>query len=306
MAGLSYATVGNILSDLVASNQVFASTPVTPTGGRPLKVYTFNAEYAHVLALSARVRNGKNIIHARVGNLFANAIWQTEQCFDSIGLTSFEAMLELCLRAYPTIRVLSFSVPGVERNGTVLHNAYKDLVGVSFVEYFQSKYQLPAIVENDVNAAVYGYSRRLEPTSVIVGMYFPKSFPGAGIMVDGKILKGADGYAGEIALMPAGINWVTMDYENPQEIGPAIARMIGIVCSILNPNHIVLYGDFFTDALQETIHQIIQTQAIRDIFPFVNYQSDLDGDISSGLIARATSVYRHRSGRKPIFYEAME
>ena len=292
LAGLSYATVGNILNGLVESGEVLPGEPVSATGGRPIKVYSFNAEYAHVLALSARIRRGQNVIHACVGNLYGEAVWQTEQSFESIDLSSFEAMLDACLRARPTIRVLAFSLPGVERNGTVLINAYRDLVGVSFADHFQRKYHLPALVENDVNAAVFGYSRHIGPASAIVGVYFPRSFPGAGIVIDGKILKGADGYAGEVALMPLGIDWLTMDFDDPQQVGPAIARMLCMLCSILNPNHVVLYGDFFTDALQGTIRQTIQTQAVRNIFPILNYQSDLDADISTGLIAQAISVYR--------------
>lgn len=300
-SGLSYATVGNILNDLAQSDEVLVSTPVTSTGGRPVKVYKFNAEYAHVLALTVQIRNGKNILHASVGNLFESIIWQTEQYLDSIALASFEGMLDSCLQRYPTIRVLSFSLPSAERNGMILNSAaYSELVGFSFAEHFERKYRLPVIVENDVNAAVYGYSRRIEPTSVIAGIYFPRSFPGAGIMVDGKIVKGADGYAGEVAQMPLGIDWPSVDYDNPQEIGPAVARMLCIICSVLNPNHLVVYGDFFTGAVQETIYQIMQKQLIRNVLPFISYESDLNADICSGLIARATSVYRRGLGRKRI------
>lgn len=298
-SGLSYATVGNILNDLAQTKEVLVSAPVTPTGGRPVKVYTFNAEYAHVLALTALKRNGKNIIHACVGNLYESTIWQTEQSFHSITLANLEGMVDSCLQLYPTIRVLSFSLPSAERNGMILNRAaFSELVGFPFADHFQSKYRLPVIVENDVNAAVYGYSRRIEPTSVLAGIYFPKSYPGAGIMVDGKILKGADGYAGEVAQMPLEIDWPSMDYGNPQEIGPAVARMLCIICSVLNPNHLVIYGDFFTDPLQKTIFQIMQTQLMRDVLPFISYQSDLNADISSGLLARATSVYRRELGRK--------
>ncbi len=95
-----------------------------------------------------------------------------------------------------------------------------------------------------------------------------------------------------MALMPLGIDWLTMDFDDPQQIGPAVARMLCILCSILNPNHVVLYGDFFTDALQQAIWQAIQTQEVRSIFPILNYQSDFDADISAGLIAQAISVYR--------------
>lgn len=290
--GLSFATVGNILNSFVESGEVALGEMYSATGGRPSQAYTFNAEYAHVLALSVRTRNGKNVISACVGNLYGEAVWQTEQSFENIRLASFEAMLDLSLRAYPTISIAAFSLPGVERGGVILTNDYAELEGASFTEHFQGKYHLPVVIENDVNAAVFGYSRNVE-VSVIAGIYFPKRFgPGAGIVIDGKILKGACGFAGEVTLLPLGIDWLSIDYEKPQEAGPAISRLISVFCGIINPGHVVLYGDFFTDAFQKTLEREIPTQAIREIFPSVIYRRDLNSDITAGLIAQAVSAYQ--------------
>lgn len=293
ITGLSFATVGNILNSFVESGEVILGEVLSATGGRPSQEYTFNAEFAHVLALSVRVRNGKNIICACVGNLYGEAVWQTEQSFDSIRVTEFESMIDLAMSTYPAINILSFSLPGVESNGVILFNDYTELEGISFRDYFQKKYRLPVSVENDVNVAVFGYGRNIEAVPVIVGIYFPKCFgPGSGIMIDGKILKGSCGYAGEISLLPLGIDWLSIDYEKPQEAGSAISRLISVFCGVVNPNHVVLYGDFFTDALKEAIKQEIPTQAIRDIFPSIIHQRDLDSDIIDGLIAQALSVYK--------------
>ncbi len=293
ITGLSFATVGNILNSFVENGEVILGEMHSATGGRPSQAYTFNAEYAHVLALSARVRNGKNIISASIANLYGEAVWQTEQSFDHIQLTSFEIMIDSSLRAYPTISIVAFSLPGVERDGVILANDYTELEGISFREHFQRKYQLPVVIENDVNAAVFGYGRNLEAVSVIVGIYFPRYFgPGAGIVIDGKILKGSGGFAGEVTLLPLGIDWLSINYGKPQEVGLAISRLISIFCGIVNPGHIVLYGDFFTDALKEAIEQEIPTQAIRNIFPSIIYESDLDADIIAGLIAQAVSAYQ--------------
>ncbi len=291
--GLSFATVGNILNGFVESGEVIPGEMYSATGGRPSQAYTFNAEYAHVLALSARVRVGKNVITACVGNLYGETVWQTEQYFDSIRLAGFETMTDSSLGAYPTISIVSFSLPGVERDGVILTNDYTELEGISFTEHFQRKYRLPVIIENDVNAAVFGYGRSLEAVSVIVGIYFPRYFgPGAGIMIDGKILKGSGGYAGEVVLLPLGIDWLSINYENPQEAGSAISGLISIFCGIVNPDHVVLYGDFFTDALKAAIEREIPTPAVRNIFPSIVYQRDLDSDIIAGLTARAVAAYR--------------
>ncbi len=291
--GLSYATVGYILGSLVETQEVSLGKLVSATGGRPSQTYIFNEEYAHILALSARFRNGKNVISACVGNLYGKVVWQTEQTFENIQLSSFESMIDPVLRAYPSICILSFSLPGVERYGVIVANDYTELVGLHFTDHFLKKYGLTALVENDVNAAVLGYGKTVDPTSVLAGIYFPKHFgPGAGILVDGKILKGAGGYAGEVCLLPLGIDWLSIDYGNPRQIVPAISRLVSVFCSIVNPNHVVLYGDFFSDGLMKAIPKEIQSKTILDIFPSIDYTSDLDADIIAGLFVQAISAYQ--------------
>lgn len=300
LTGLSYATVGNILTDFVNSGEVMLGEMLSATGGRPSQFYTFNAEHAHVLALSARTREGKHMIRACVGNLYGELVWQAEQCFDDIQLMSFEHMIDSALHTYPSVRILSFSLPGVEQDGVIITNDYAKLRGVSFTKHFQEKYHLPVIIENDVNAAVSGYGKNVETDSAIVGIYFPRYFgPGAGIIIDGKVLKGACGFAGEISLSPIDIDWLSMDYEKPREIGYAISRLISIFCGIINPKHVVLYGDFFTESVKEMIMEGIPTEDIRNIFPTIIYQNDLDFDIITGLITQAVSVYQ--SGLKGDF-----
>lgn len=297
LTGLSFATVGNILSDLVEKGEVVPGELVSATGGRPSQAYSFSAEHAHVLALSARVRDGKNGICACVANLYGEIVRQTEYSCENMELSSFENIIDACLCACPTIRVLAVSLPGVVHNGVALTNDYEQLVGVPFLEHFRSKYQMPVIVENDVNAAVYGYSDRAGQPCVLAGIYFPRYFaPGSGIMIDGKILKGAGGYAGEVALLPLGIDWVSVDYHNPKEIGPAILKLVSTVCAIVNPAHVVLYGDFFTDGLREAIRRAIPAFAEKEIFPSLSFSDALETDILSGLTAQAIAVYRNGAG----------
>jgi hypothetical protein len=291
--GLSFVTVGNILNGFVESGEVTLGKMYSATGGRPSQAYSFNAEFAHVLGLSARVRKGKNIISACIGNLYGERVWDAEEPFDTIQLSSFDQMINEALRNYPTISLVAFSLPGVERNGVILENDFTTLKGTSFIEYFQKKYELPVIVENDVNAAAFGFSQNTEKVSSIVGIYFPRTFgPGAGVVIDGSIHKGVAGYAGEVNLLPIGVDWITINYEDPKELGAAISKLISIFCGTINPEYVVLYGDFFSEALKEAIEQAIPSEGLRKIFPVVNYESDLDTDILHGLIAQAIAAYQ--------------
>ena len=71
------------------------------------------------------------------------------------------------------------------------------------------------VVSNDVNAALMGYAAETEPGPVIVGIYFPKHFdPGSAVMVNGKVLEGDAGWAGEVKLL-LGRGLASVDYQDP-------------------------------------------------------------------------------------------
>lgn len=291
--GLSFATVRTILNGLVESGEAVPGDICPSAGGRPSRAYQFHADHAHLLAVSARVRDGQNMICACVGNLYGETVWKTERQFEHIDLAAVEAVADVCVRAYPTIRVLSFSLPGVEHGGMILTNDYKELEGIPFAGHFESKYRLPVRIENDVNVAVLGCGGSAGKEDVLAGVYFPRYYPpGAGIMVDGKILKGSNGYAGEIALLPLDIDWLAVDYENPLEIGPVIAKLLLAICSVINPGSVILYGDFFSDALLDFIRQSELPPGACGLRPTLTCRSDLDSDILSGLLSLSLETYR--------------
>lgn len=291
--GLSFATVANVLSGFLETGEVLLGELLAGTGGRPSQTYLFNAEYAHILALSAQVRDDTHLIRACVGNLYGEAIAQKEQVFTNIDLASFEEIIVSALDDYPTIKVLAFAVPGVVRDGVILSNDYPALESLALPSHCQARFGLPAVVSNDVNAALMGYAAEAEPEPVIVGIYFPKHFhAGSAIMVDGQVLEGHSGWAGEVKLIPWEIDWVAVDYRNPQEIGPAIARLIGVFCAVVNPSKVVLYGDFFTEPVKQAIAGSIPTEALKKIFPPIVYGRNLDEDIIRGLFAQGLAAYK--------------
>lgn len=293
LTGLSFATVSSILNALVATGQVLPGHLVTATGGRPSQTYHFHAEYAHVLALSAHVRKSAHVIRACVCNLWGEAVWETELCADTIVLSRFESIIDRCLERYPSICILSFSLPGVEHRGVVVANDYPALVGSAFPAHFQGKYRRLALVENDVNAAVLGYAGNTQSSSPLAGVYFPKCFnPGAGILIGGQVYKGFSGYAGEVALTPLGIDWCALDYTDPREAGAAIGKLLYAVCSIVNPEHVVLYGDFFDSVLQESVQSDLRARMPPSILPQLHYRKELEQDIITGLTAQALTAYR--------------
>ncbi|MEA4971237.1 MAG: ROK family protein [Candidatus Pelethousia sp.] len=286
-AGLSQATVGSIMTALVEGGKALPGESAPSRGGRPARIYAFNAEYAYVLALSARARGETQVISGRVADLYGASVWQAEKRFGSIRPESFEAIVGEALRLYPAIRILAVSLPGVEKDGVILFNDYKALEGLNFVAQFESKYGLRTLLENDVNAALLGYGQGLEPDAIAAGLYFPRRFgPGAALLIEGKALKGARGFAGEIARLPLGIDWHALDYGDPLAVGPAVAALMQVICCVADPQRFVLYGDFFTADVREAIRQALDPA----FCPALDFHGDFDADIMRGLLAQALAA----------------
>jgi glucokinase len=73
---------------------------------------------------------------------------------------------------------------------------------VELRSYFERAWGLPLVVENDVNAAAYGeYVVASGPREPLLAVYVGTGV-GGGLVVDGRLFRGADGFAAEIGHVP--------------------------------------------------------------------------------------------------------
>ncbi|MEW5814079.1 MAG: ROK family protein [Spirochaetota bacterium] len=99
---------------------------------------------------------------------------------------------------------IGIAVPGVinRKEGIVVYTPNLGFNNFNLLEILQREFQIPIILENDVNAGVYGeYSKgAARGYRHIVGI-FPGTGIGGGLILDGKLYHGATGNAGEIGHM---------------------------------------------------------------------------------------------------------
>ena len=191
---------------------------------------------------------------------------------------------------------LRLRLPGVVRAGRVLVNDYPALEGSTSLA-FSREICLLGVAATMLTPPRQGMPS-IQSLLESAALYFPRQFnPGAAVMVDGKIVEGALGYAGEVSLLPIDVDWKRIDYYRPQEIGPALARLVAVFCAIVNPSRVVLYGDFFTEETRRAVTQNIPSSGVNRIFPELVYDRDLDRDIIAGLFSQAIAAYKqhHRT-----------
>lgn len=287
--GLSVVTVGTIVQSLVASGTAREEELVPSNGGRPSRQYSFDETQALALALFTREVDGRDTLCLRVADLYGTILEAADHPLGSASLTTFEPPIDRLLLRYPAVKALGFGLPGIEYQGTIVALDYRNLEGTQILEYFQKRYELPVVFENDVNAAVLGRGLREGESAAETEayLYFPRKYPpGAGIRVNGQLLKGRRHFAGEISWLPLGIHWGDPALaDSPEASADAIAQVVVSLTATLAPESIVLYGEFLTPAHLAVIRTLCARRLPADMVPDLTLTDDFTRDFEDGLIA---------------------
>lgn len=293
VTGLSIVTVGTVLQYLVKENEVIETELISSKGGRPAQQYKYNEDFNLVLVIFPYDKDDKSIVSVSVVNLGGNCIYEKEHRVKVVNITVLEDIIKPILDEYKLIKSIGFGNPGVEIDGEIIHSDYWMLKGVNIIEYFSNLYGIKAVIENDVNAAVIGFSdsNNLKDKGTFVYLYFPDKYPpGAGIFINGKIFKGGRNFAGEVATMPLGITWNKELYDTFEDFCEAVSKLIVSVCSILNPDEIIMNGTFISDKHIELINGKCERKLTKNILPKFSLSNNFLDDYKKGLIVEALSV----------------
>ncbi|NUU62180.1 ROK family protein [Paenibacillus agri] len=239
---LSVVTINSLVKDLVKYGELLEDELVSSSGGRPALNYRYNFNYHLALVLYMREYQGQDTVVATVINLQGDVLAREDYVMALFEKERLYAIINQFLVQYPSINVIGLGIPGQSVHGEITVSSHERLNGIRIIEDLQQEFGLPVVLENDVNAAVVGYCVEREPEEeqTVVGIYFPdKTPPGMGIYLDGRIVKGKDGMAGEIKFLPLHADWgSSLDFQAFAEV---VSQTIHITNAILAPHKIVIY-----------------------------------------------------------------
>ncbi len=241
--GLSVVTVNSLVRALVESGELLAAEGVAGANGRPAMRYRFNEEYSRGIALCLREGEGKQVILAAVVNRSGRQIARDRFCFETVGPGEIRMVMNGLLESYDNIKAASIGLPGpVKDNRVILGRDFPALQEGDLAAELSAEFGIPVILENDVNAAILGYSRRtvLTDEACVAGLYFPERFcMGCGIYLMGQIWRGKRAMAGELFGLP--VNRRPKGGLSPQEFLDCIGENMRILTAVLDPEQIVVY-----------------------------------------------------------------
>ncbi|MEH1026703.1 ROK family transcriptional regulator [Micromonospora sp. DT68] len=201
MTGLPAATVTVLVRELIAEGYLIERGPGAPTTGRPREMLEFNPRAELVAAVSLEPTRISCEIADSEGALIAH---RTARFGGDVVETICGFVLDLVGDNLPSLRGVAIAVPGVSTNGAV-----RLAPSVGLVEAWpigasvQQRLGVPVVVDNDVNLMAAGECVAGAGADVAnLLLVHVADGIGAGLVLDGKVRRGASGAAGEVGFMP--------------------------------------------------------------------------------------------------------
>ncbi|MGG1679021.1 ROK family protein [Neobacillus sp. NRS-1170] len=252
--GISFPTISKFLSQMEKEGELISVGLDDSSGGRRAKRYTYNPEYMLGLAIFLERTETNYIVFNCLGEVKDSGKTSSTLIDDDLKLLT-KCVKEL-IEKYPKINSVAIGVPGSVENGRIIYiPGYEHLQNFDLQEYLENRFSIPVVIENDMNAAVLGYhDSNAKKNKSLIYLYSGQNGPGAGIMVNGVVVRGSTNFSGEVTFVP---QYDDRNFGQALENGngtkkafiseeyeiDAISRLIASFTAIINPHTIIFCND---------------------------------------------------------------
>jgi predicted NBD/HSP70 family sugar kinase len=258
------------------------------------EAYCFNSSYKLILAVCVF---GKNKVSAAVCDLYGEYLIQSEIPGNPNTLDFFNNIVEEYLKKYPAIALLAFGMAGFEekRSHHLITVDFPNLEWSHFLDHFMERFGLPAILENEINAAVLALYKKhnLGEGKCATAIYVPRLYgPGSAICIDGEIYHGRDNAAGEVIFLNTDVRWRHFelhapDYSKIVDPVKVVADIAISFVAILNPDLLAVYSDWLPENTIELLRNYLFEAIPREFHPEIVFLPNILPDSLDGLASLA-------------------
>lgn len=180
--------------------------------------------------------------------------------FDILTEDLFESIISNILFKYKNLKFCLVGLPGLSCENKIFSEDFLKLSSSFFKEVPRGS-DLKIMFVNDVNAATYGYTKIENPYSnsnTTVGIFLPENFgPRAGIIINNRIYEGDFNGAGEVKHILPGMDCENFSPKSELGMKLIVSQLILSVNSILSPTEIIVFSDYISNELWESITKYI-------------------------------------------------
>lgn len=292
MTGLSVATSGNILKEMLSRNEVSEYRLEEPNGGRPAHRYEYNKDYIQVACVGIFYEASIKSIWYTVVNSFGETIREESSACETVTYDIVSDVIKSILAQYPSVRSIVVSIPGKSWQESIYICDIEELEGVPLERDLKADYDVRISVEPEIDLITLGYSKshpELEEKTVVTLLYPKDMYPGAGILIDGKLLRGDHHMAGETSFISGGKprEQALSDLSKIEVLEKSILVTSTAIISIVNPSHIALTGKALPPDIKDRIYEKCRTVIPPVSMPEFEYRPDNFPYYKTGAITMA-------------------
>src|SRR5690625_458520 len=205
--GLNKGTVSSLVSDLIDDHLIYESGPGESSGGRRPVMLLFNEAAGYSIGIDIGVNYLLGILTDLNGNIQQEKVISFNNLsYEEIEQKLFETIDHLSNSAPESpygIIGIGVGVPGtVDKNGNILLAPNLDWKNINLKAVQESKYNLPAVIENEANAGAYGEKKFGVGKDFTNIIYVSAGIGiGVGLILNGSLYKGNNGFSGELGHM---------------------------------------------------------------------------------------------------------
>lgn len=265
--GISFPTISKFLGQMEKEGELLVVGLDDSSGGRRAKRYTYNPEYMLGLAIYLERTETHYTVFNCLGKVKAQG--STSSVLMDKELHLLTNFLQLILTQHPRVASISIGVPGSVDNGRIFYIPdYEHLQNFDLKGYYEQLFSIPVVVENDMNAAVLGYYNAVRNTDneSLIYLYFGKNGPGAGVLINGDVVRGRSFFSGEVSFVPQYeernfIQALENQHHGEKEVYlddqaiDAISRLVATFVSIINPHRIIFCHGEVNDTILDKINK---------------------------------------------------
>ena len=209
--GINVVTISNYVDEFIKRNVVFEKELDVSEGGRRPVLLDLNPRAGFVIGVGLNLMNMVGLLVDLKGNIVTKTqLARPNTDVRGISECLLEIVREILRRSKDsTANILGIGV-GIaglinKENGSIhwpqkMGNYYTyTSVDLPLRELMEKEFNLPALIENDATSACFG-EHWLYLESGLKNVIYMFSGVGCGIMINGEVYRGAQGYAGELSI----------------------------------------------------------------------------------------------------------
>lgn len=292
--GLTTATCGYVLNDLLKKGEIVEEKFRMPNGGRPARSYRYNAKNHQYLCLCTLFESGSQTIYFRIFDAQKNLLERGEFRERRIDAKTIRKRIQKILFRNPRISSIAIGIQGGVNGGTVEFCDFPELDGTNLGEELYQTLKIPVRIENDMNAIALGYSQKNSEERNVAILFVPKGNPPAGgFLVDGNILRGNANLAGELSYFPFPFQ-KQKQVEIFSDLSTAFPYLLQVLLAtvvFIDPAVIVFTGGFAKELSTQGLNEKMHWHLNRPNLPHLVFLPNSQEEYFSGLAKIAAETF---------------